>query len=341
VEPVRYIRRFAIQFLSLLFLIAPKVYAADVLRVSETQTKVELRDQAMLVQLGIENLSVQRVSAHIEVELLDPKGETRGMVSRDDEISRGSSRIPFKISMPNLKPGDIDSVFWYRMRYSISPAAPGGASFEPVTGILSISEIAPDMFELQLAHPMLVKLGGAFQAIVRAVQPVTSRPVSGVKVQATLDPSDTDSNPLVKASATTDSRGYATVNFVLPAKTDTDDPTITIKGQRGSYTATLDDEETHTSHFSTFLLNTDKPYISAGADSAHTRPCIRPKPPRGCERAGRASNLRSGRHAGISGKSKNLQIRNREHGLANSRQRTPRHVSFASRFWRSRQRRRR
>jgi hypothetical protein len=263
-------RRLGLLFFSLLFVILPSCHAARSLIVDESKTKVELRDQVLRVQLAIENSTAQNIAVRVGVEILDPKGASVGDVTADRRLSRGSNRTPIEVPIPGLKPADIDSVYLYRLRYTISSPPVSGSMFEPVAGIVSVSQIAPEMFDLHLAYPMVVKLGGSLQAIVRAVQPVTSKPIAGVKIQATLDPSDTDSIPLVKASATTDSRGYATVEFVLPEKADADEPTITIKGQRGSYTATLDDEETHTSRFSTFLLNTDKPLYQPG-QTLHTR----------------------------------------------------------------------
>ena len=105
---------------------------------------------------------------------------------------------------------------------------------------------------------------------MRAVQPITSRPVAGVKVQATLDVSDTNSIAPLKASTTTDSRGYATVELKMPLDPDTDMPSLSITGQKGGYTAKIDDEDIYTYHFTTFLLNTDKPLYQPG-QTLHAR----------------------------------------------------------------------
>ena len=260
-----------LQLLLLVFLIVPVCAADEGLRVSETTTKAKLRDGAVVISLGVENLRGQPVHAHVEVELVDPGGDSRGKVDRDQKIAAGASRLEFEVAIPHLKLGDLDEVFWYRLRYKIDPSASQDASFGPVAGIFAVSGIAPDFFVLHLAYPFGAKLGGRYQAVVRAVQPVTSRPVgAGVKIQATLDVSDTDAISPLRASGTTDSRGYAAVEFYVPANADTDNPTLKIAGERGGYTAQVDDEEISTFHFTTFLLNTDKPLYQPG-QTLHAR----------------------------------------------------------------------
>ena len=263
-------QRFCLAFLSLLFLIVPASHAAGSLRVDESRTKVELRDRGIFVWLAVENPGAQSVRAHVEVEFIDPKGSSCGRDERDQAIPAGSSKIRFEVPIPKFQPADLDTVFWYRLRYTLSPSASERGSFDPVSGIASVSEVAPDMFELHLAYPEAVRWGAPLEAVVRAVQPVTLRPVSGVKLQATLEVSDSDSRPDLKASATTDSRGYARLQFVLPANSDTSDPTLEIKGQLGGYTATLSGEELHTYRFSKFLLSTDKSLYQPG-QTLHAR----------------------------------------------------------------------
>src|SRR5580700_8502136 len=104
VGPMRQSSRLALQLISLVFLVLPNLHAADTLRVSEPTTKVQLQDQTMLVSLGVENPGAKRLRAHVEVELLDPKGESCGKAERDQEISTGSSRVPLQVIIPKLKP---------------------------------------------------------------------------------------------------------------------------------------------------------------------------------------------------------------------------------------------
>jgi hypothetical protein len=264
------LRRFRFALVSLLFLVPPLCHADQSLRIDTGKTKAQLRGESLLVTLGIDNPSGHRVPARISLELLDAKGQSRGQVERDQDIPAGSSKPHFVIQITNLKSPNLDAVFWYRLRYRISASASAGSQLGPVAGILSVSEIAPEMFELEYAGPSVVRLGARFAALIRAVQPATLRPVAGVKLQASFDVSDTGSIPPLRASAITDSRGYATLMFLLPENADTDSPTLDVLGQRNGYISKLDDEQTQTFHFSAFMLNTDKPLYQPG-QTLHAR----------------------------------------------------------------------
>jgi hypothetical protein len=255
-----------LRLLFLLFLIVSTCHAGDAVRVNEAATKVQLHGQALLVWLGVENSGGRRVPAHIEIELIDPKGQTHGKAERDQEISTGSSKIQIEVAMIGIKPDELNSVFLYRVRYTVAPSAAGGAPFESVTGILSVSEIAPEMFKLEVAHQDTAKWGAplSLQEVVRAVQPATSRPVGGVKLEATLDVSGTEEIAPLKASATTDSQGYATLKFLLPAKMDTRYAEVQITGERDGFTATIDDAGTGAYEMTALLLDTDKALYQPG-----------------------------------------------------------------------------
>jgi A-macroglobulin complement component/alpha-2-macroglobulin family protein/MG2 domain-containing protein/carboxypeptidase family protein/A-macroglobulin receptor len=261
--------RFCFLLLSFLLMFAPSSRAADSLAVDESSTKAQLRDQSMFVVLAVENSTRQRIRAHVEVELLDPQGGSCGRAARDQDLPAGSSKVPFDVALPAIKPGDLPTVFWYRLAYRIS-STERAAPVAPVSGIISISEIAPKMFELQVAYPMGAKPGAPIHVLVRAVQPATSRPVAGVRIQATLDAGDTDAAPPVRASATTNSHGYAAVDFKVPANADADRPEIKIIGQLGGYTASVETDQTYIIHYSKFLLSTDKPLYQPG-QTLHAR----------------------------------------------------------------------
>src|SRR5579872_379954 len=244
------LKRFRFALISLAFLILPTCRADQSLRVNPAKTKVQLQGGAMLITLGIENSSERHVPAHISLELLDPKGQPCGQSERDQEIPTGSSKAHFVVQLSKVKPANLDAVFWYRLQYRISASSSAGSHFEPIVGILSVSEIAPEMFELEYAGPSVVQLGARFEALIRAVQPATSHPVAGVKIRATVDVSDTGSIAPLKASAITDSQGYARLNFFLPENADADNPTLDITAERNGYIAKVNDEEPETFHFS-------------------------------------------------------------------------------------------
>lgn len=260
--------RYALVWLA--FLIPALCRADQSLRVSSAKTKAQLQGGALRITLGLDNTSGRSVGAQVTLDLLDPQGHSHGQAQRDQNIPRGLSKSDWVIQLSGVKTADLDDVFWYRLRYRIEPNSSGEPTFEPASGILSVSQIAPAMFRLEYAGPSAVRLGGRFQALVRAVQPATFEPVAGVNIRATVDVSDTGAIPPLKASATTDSQGYARLEFLLPANADSDSPSIDITGERGGYTAKLEDEQPRTFVFSTFRVNTDKALYQPG-QTLHAR----------------------------------------------------------------------
>jgi A-macroglobulin TED domain/Alpha-2-macroglobulin family/Carboxypeptidase regulatory-like domain/MG2 domain/A-macroglobulin receptor binding domain/Alpha-2-macroglobulin bait region domain len=260
--------RYALVWLA--FLIPALCRADQSLRVNSAKTKIQLQGDALRITLGLDNTSGRSVPAQVTLELLDPHGQSRGEAQREQNIPRGLSKSDWVIQLSGVKTADLDDVFWYRLRYRIEPSSSAESIFEPVSGILSVSQIAPAMFRLEYAGPSAVRLGARFEALVRAVQPATYEPVAGVYIRATADVSDTGAIPALKASATTDSQGYARLEFLLPANADSDSPSIDITGERGGYTAKLDDEQPRTFVFSTFRVNTDKALYQPG-QTLHAR----------------------------------------------------------------------
>ena len=264
-------RRLSFALLAFLFFLSPITRANQSLRVDESATKARLREQTLTVSLIVENTSGTRTRAQVDLELINPKGESCGHAIHVAELSPGSNKVEIDVAMPNLQPAKEDDVFWYRLAYKIS--APGQsvtAQVEPVTGLISVSEISPEMFQLEMEYPGLVKVGTTAHAFVRAVQPVSLRPVSGVKIEATLTVDDTAGSATLRSSSTTDSRGYAPIDFMVPANTDDDSPDLTVTGNHGGYTAKIEDAEISTTRFSKFLMSTDKPLYQPG-QTVHTR----------------------------------------------------------------------
>jgi MG2 domain len=260
--------RYALVWLT--FFILPVCRADQFLRVNSTQTKVQLQGDALRITLGLDNNSGRSVPAQVTLKLLDPHGQSRGEAQREQNIPRGLGKSDWVIQLSGVKTADLDDVFWYRLQYRIEPNSSAESIFEPVSGILTVSQIAPAMFRLEYAGPSAVRLGARFEALVRAVQPATYEPVAGVNIRATADVSDTGTIPALKAPATTDSQGYARLEFLLPANADSDSPSSDITGERGGYTAKLDDEQPRTFVFSTFRVNTDKALYQPG-QTLHAR----------------------------------------------------------------------
>ena len=221
----------------------------------------------MQVSLAIENPTGNDFQAHISVQLIDPDGVVQSTAERDEDLRKGSGKVQLSLPLPKMKSSDEAAVFWYRLRYEIYQSDARSAVAQ---GIISVSQVAPDIFELHLATPTTVIPGGHFRATVRAVQPVTLRPIQGVNLEAKLDVGEAQAKSPLASRAKTDSQGYASIEFLLPPKIDEDELDLTVSGSLQGFTATVEGDDTQVSHFSSFLVSTDKPLYQPG-QTLHAR----------------------------------------------------------------------
>jgi hypothetical protein len=268
---MRYLASRFVWTVILCFVIVGPCFAQVGVRVNETAIRIQIRSDGTIVDLPVENLSHENVSAHVLLELVDPRGVVQVHADQDVSLTAGSTKL--NIALPpafaqNENP-DRRNLLWYRLRYTITARSPSEPSPKPVVGILSVSEATPEIFELHVAGPAFIKEGGHYAARVRAIHPVTARPVPGVSVQASLDLDTNDGKPLLTRTAVTDRLGFATLQFTLPDNLDTDQIDVKVTGKLGGFTA-LADGDFRVNHFSNVSVSTDKPLYQPG-QALHTR----------------------------------------------------------------------
>jgi hypothetical protein len=245
--------------------------AQDSVRVSEVSTRIEFRSNNATILLPVENISRGKITAHISVQLIDPEGAVRAQGQSTETLSPGGNktRISVALAAPLEKNQGPDDFFWYRLRYSVEAKSASGTALVPAEGTLSVSEAAPQFFELHAAAPTLVKGGSRYAIRVRAIHPVTSRPAPDVMVQASVTGKADDAEPMLTGKAVTDARGFATLEFTLPEKIDPDGIDIEVTGTRGGFTVTADDD-LQSVNPAVASLSTDKPLYQPG-QSLHMR----------------------------------------------------------------------
>lgn len=268
---MRYLAGTFVWTIALCFILVGSCFAQVGIRVNETAILIQIQSDDTIVDLPVENLSHEKVSAHVLLELVDPRGVVQVHADQDASLPAGSTRL--KIVLPpafaqNENP-DRRNLLWYRLRYTISSISPGESSLTPVVGIISVGEATPEIFELHVAGPAFVKEGGHYAARIRAIHPVTARPVPGVSVQASLDLDTDDNNPLLTRPAVTDRRGFATLEFTLPDNVDTDEIDVKVTGKLGSFSSNADGAF-RVNHFSNVSVSTDKPLYQPG-QALHAR----------------------------------------------------------------------
>lgn len=192
--------------------------AGNALRVDEAATRLTLAEEATTVSLALVNPLGHEFRARVRLEVIDPLGEVRASRESDATIKRGASALVLSLplQLAGLDKQERDRLLWYRLRYRISPeqASPAGATL--IEGIVSLSEISSDLFELRVSAPPHAREGLRYRALARAVHPISSRPVPGVRVEAGIVFSNGTKKETLKATGTTDAEGNAPLDFALP-----------------------------------------------------------------------------------------------------------------------------
>jgi len=247
------------------FLLVSSCVAQIRVRVVESAIRIQFHSDGTLVFLPVENQTREVASSHVHLELLDPGGVVQVHSDRDVSVPTGSTKL--ELSLPPAfaqkeNPNRM-KLLWYRLRYTININPSGQAKAETIAGIISVGEATPDLFELHVAGPAFVREGGRYATRIRAINPVTGRPIAGVSVRASLDLEADDNKPLVTKSAATDRRGFATLEFTLPATVATDEIDVKVMGRLGNFSEEAEGSF-RVNHFSNAALSTDKPIYQPG-----------------------------------------------------------------------------
>ncbi len=262
---MRYKINYALVVCVFLLGLSGQIRAQESVRVSESSTRIEFQSNRAVIGLPLENTSRGKISAQISLQLIDPRGVVRAEAESLEALSPGVNKPQISVVLPAPlgKEQAPDDYFWYRLRYSVKAKSADGTALTPVEGVVSVSEAAPQFFELHVAAPTLVK-GGARNAIhVRAIHPVTSRPAAGVTVQALVTGKEDGAKEMPTGTAVTDARGFATLEFTLPDKIDPQGVDVEVTGKRGGFTVTAD-EDLRSVNAASESLSTDKPLYQPG-----------------------------------------------------------------------------
>lgn len=204
--------------LFLLFLLVVQLTrAGGDLSVNESRTKFVLHKDRCEVLLAVENTTGETRNASVRLELLDTHDAVLSEAFETKSVAPGSQTLRF-----NLPPivADVNrfnrrEFLWYRLRYRLVDVV--GSSMSIDNGIVSLSEITPDMFEVRVATSEMARQGGQYRARVQAVHPLTHRPTAGVHINGEISFESSDKDKPT-ASGITDKEGYAILNFALPPR---------------------------------------------------------------------------------------------------------------------------
>jgi hypothetical protein len=256
--------------LVILLTLVPPSRAGLTLRINESATRVLFAEQGTSVVLAVDSALKESVSVRIELEFVDPDGGVWAPVTRVEQVKPGANKlaIPINLWLSGKAATDTRQLLWYRLRYRVTPL--GAAEFDQINGVISLSEITPDIFAVQVASSARAQEGSAYRLRVRAAHPLTSDAVAGVNIEAEIkfDGNDRDDVGL-KQTARTDANGFATLDFQIPRDIEDEEGDIEVIGHRGILTDSAE-SEIKLDHSARIMLSTDKPLYQPG-QTLHVR----------------------------------------------------------------------
>ncbi|HEX8353067.1 MAG TPA: hypothetical protein VF611_09220, partial [Pyrinomonadaceae bacterium] len=215
--------------------------ASGALGLDESKIRVSLDGRQTRVRLEVENGTGRDFDARLRVELLDPQDAVRSSAEAGVRVRRGANSfdVPLDLRFAELPESERDQFPWYRLRYRVAPAAAadaGAGAALAAEGVVSVSEVTHDLFELRVVSPRAARAGSSFGARVRTANPVTQRPVKGVAVEAALEFDAGDGDTVVRASGVTDGEGLVSLDFALPREVEDDgEAELKVSARRGSF----------------------------------------------------------------------------------------------------------
>ena len=242
--------------------------SAVMLRVNESAIRITLNEKQTTVSLAVENLSGHNLTARVSIEWLDAQSRAQSRTETLATIQPGSSAISLDTSLLSAENSLLqqNDLLWYRLRYAIRPettsTSQAEAQFNPVEGLVALSEVMPELFELRIAAPEYAQLGTRYRMHIRAAHPTTDRPIKGVQVESEITV-DEMPNFSRKATGTTDEQGYVKLDFDLPREINHDGAQVKVHAHFGQLERGTKSEIRLLNNAS-ILVSTDKPLYQPG-----------------------------------------------------------------------------
>ncbi len=234
------------------------LFSVKAQNVKESESSIIFNANLAKVSFVVEN-PADDYDDKIELEILDAEDVVRAKTSQNFRIERGKKT--YKLTMPtgNLLETAADGIDWFRLRYRV-----GGK-----TGIISLSQLVKDIFELRIAATERIFAGMEYQVRVRAVSPAANVPVKKVKIEGELEidlregsADDVD----LSSNSETDSEGFAVLKFKIPSNVALDDVDLIVKGSKNGIVREVNEDLNTDENGGKIMLTTDKPLYQPGQD---------------------------------------------------------------------------
>ncbi|MBS1796180.1 MAG: carboxypeptidase regulatory-like domain-containing protein [Acidobacteria bacterium] len=237
---------------------------AEAQTVNESESTISFNGETALVALVVE--SPNKISGgRIGVELLDPAGRVRASAAASEDFAKGKKTYEIKMPAADLLKTAGDDLVWYRLHYRIE----GERGNAVADGLVSLSELIRDVFELHIAAGENIYSGRRYRVSVRALRPLTKQPVENVKIEGGLKldlDTDADDDKLeLKAAGETDDDGFAVLDFELPAGKKLDEGHLKIVGRKNGIVREFENDDLSSrENKGSLFLTGDKPIYQPG-----------------------------------------------------------------------------
>ncbi|HEU5459650.1 MAG TPA: MG2 domain-containing protein, partial [Pyrinomonadaceae bacterium] len=253
--------------------LVPLTRAGADVRVNEADTRILLDTEPAEVLLAIENSTGKTMDARVEVELLNANSLSEAKTTQIATIAKGTQKLSLflPMSFSRLTATERSNILWQRLRYRLMEEGKAYPARVVSEGVISLSEITPDLFDVRVAAAEMIREGNRYQARTQATNPITRKPIANVRIEGELTLQEGDDKDVkVRASKTTDAKGYALLDFALPPrfpqfphKLQPAGGELRVVGTKGALVSEAGGDVL-VDQFPRILLTTDKPLYQPG-----------------------------------------------------------------------------
>lgn len=237
--------------LSLFVLCVVCLFSVKAQTVIENESSLILNEKSADLSLVVEN-SNREFTEKIEIELLDAANQVRSQISPNLNIKNGKNTYKFTLPFGDLLEKNESDISWFRLRYRVGDSH----------GIVSLSQIIKDIFELRVIASENLLAGMTYRSRIRAINPLTNEAIQNVKVNADLVlelKGEDDKKINLTTQGETDSEGFANLEFQVPVDANLDDAELKVTGRKNGIVRDLNEDLSTLGDDFQFPMMTDKP----------------------------------------------------------------------------------
>ena len=176
-------------FFSLIFAIFSVAQAQPHVTIDASKIRSALKNGSTVVTVPVESTYEAGIRASLSLSWLDWQDLMSKPVDQVVTIQPGRTLLEVPLQL-------VSSSIWTRLRYSLIPDGNQARAFPPLNGRVSISQIAPYIFELKINSASEPRRGRPITVNAQAIHPATRTPVEGVVFQAILTIDEKEFTPV-------------------------------------------------------------------------------------------------------------------------------------------------